>query len=55
MHFAGSQEHCSTDKGKDNEEMWKMGKSGNSAEVNLLGSSFSKSTATTTTKPFSPK
>jgi hypothetical protein len=33
--FAGPQEHCSTVKCKDNEEIWKMGKTGNSSEVSL--------------------
>lgn len=41
--FIGPQEHCSTDKGKNNEEMRTMGKARNSSEVSLLVSFFSRS------------
>jgi hypothetical protein len=35
------QEYCLPYKSKDNEEIWKMGNIGNSAEVSLIGSSLS--------------
>jgi hypothetical protein len=43
--FTGLQEHCLPCKSKDNEEIWKMGNIGNSAEVRLLCSSLSISTS----------
>jgi len=45
--FTGLQEHCLPCKSKDNEEIWKMGNIGNSAEVRLLCSSLSISTCRT--------
>ena len=38
MAFTEQQECCSSCKSKDNEEIWKMGKLGNSTEVMLMRS-----------------